>query len=91
MRRLDDTSDNQLAGVGQDRMTPNAAMATPNVRSAIGFTLERILSAELQESWTFCLGGVGAVVMDPPPGLKTTYRFAVTFYHGGLVTTGIDS
>ena len=91
MRRLEETSDRRLAGVGQGRVTAIASTATPDVRSALGFTLERILTTELQENWTFGLGGVGVVMMDTPAGRKATYRFAVAFYRGGLVTTGIDS
>jgi hypothetical protein len=91
MRRLEETTDGRLAGVGQGRITAVAAAGSDNVRSALGFTLERILTTELKENWTFGLGGVGVVMMDTPAGEKATYRFAVCFYRGGLVTTGIDS
>ncbi|CAM3722762.1 glycoside hydrolase family 52 protein [Cohnella lubricantis] len=91
MRRLEETTDNRLAGVGQGRLTAIASTAAPDVRSALGFTLERILTTQLQENWTFGLGGVGVVLMDTPAGQKATYRYAVAFYRGGLVTTGIDS
>lgn len=91
MRRLDETTDGKLAGVGQGRITAIAALASAGVRSALGFTMERILTAKLEENWTFGLGGVGAVLMDTPAGERATYRFAAAFYRGGLVTTGIDS
>ncbi|MCI3919143.1 glycoside hydrolase family 52 protein [Paenibacillus sp. TRM 82003] len=91
MRRLEETTDSKLAGIGQGRITAIATLAEDGVRSALGFTLERILTTVLKENWTFGLGGVGAVLMDTPAGEKKTYRFAVSFYRGGLVTTGIDS
>jgi hypothetical protein len=91
MRRLEETTEGRIAGVGQGRITAVAAASSERVRSALGFTAERILTTELQENWTFGLGGVGVVMMDTPAGVKETYRFAVCFYRGGLVTTGIDS
>ncbi|HZG56792.1 glycoside hydrolase family 52 protein [Paenibacillus sp.] len=91
MRRLEETSEGRLAGVGQGRIAGIATQASGAARSALGFTLERILTTKLEENWTFGLGGVGVVLTDTPAGEKRTHRFAVCFYRGGLVTTGIDS
>ncbi|WP_379127533.1 glycoside hydrolase family 52 protein [Paenibacillus sp. sgz500958] len=89
MRRLDDVSP-ALTGVGQGRFLAIAA-ERGRAESALHFTLEDILSAELRENWTFGLGHVGALIMDVPAGVKETYRFAVCFHRSGYVTSGIDA
>jgi len=88
MRSLD-TSD-QLAGVGQGRFLAIAA-EKGTVESALHFTMEDILTAELKENWTFGLGQVGALIMDVPAGERRTYRFAVCFHRSGFVTSGMDA
>lgn len=89
MRRLDDVS-SELTGIGQGRFLAIAA-EQGTVKSALHFKMEDILTAELQENWTFGLGPVGALIMDVPPGVRETYRFAVCFYRSGYVTAGIDA
>lgn len=89
MRRLDDRS-SQLTGIGQGRFLAIAAK-TGTARSAMHFKLEDILTAEMQENWTFGLGQVGALIMDVPAGVKETYRFAVCFHRAGYVTSNIDA
>ncbi|WP_058302295.1 glycoside hydrolase family 52 protein [Gorillibacterium timonense] len=88
MRRLDDTS--RLAGVGQGRLT-SLVTDDPEVRSALHFSMEDILLSEREENWTFGLGTLGSLIMDVPAGEKRTYRFAVCFYRGGIVTAGADA
>ncbi|MEO3946959.1 glycoside hydrolase family 52 protein [Gorillibacterium sp. CAU 1737] len=88
MRRMDDTS--RLSGIGQGRLT-SLVSGDADVRSALHFTLEDILLSEREENWTFGLGRIGALIMDVPPGERKTYRFAVCFYRGGLVTAGADA
>lgn len=89
MRRLDDSS-TELTGIGQGRFLGVAAKAG-SMKSAMHFTMEDILLAELEENWTFGLGQVGAMIMDVPPGVRKCYRFAVSFYRSGFVTSGIDA
>ncbi|MFC0469939.1 glycoside hydrolase family 52 protein [Halalkalibacter kiskunsagensis] len=89
MRRLDDTCEG-LAGIGQGRLTAITS-DDPDVRSAMHFSMENILLATLKENWTFGLGPLGALVMDVPARTKKTYRFAISFYRGGLVTAGMDA
>jgi xylan 1,4-beta-xylosidase len=89
LRRLDDTSPG-LTGVGQGRFLAIAA-ERGKVQSALHFTIEDILTAELQENWTFGLGQVGALIMNVPAGVRETYRFAVCFHRSGYVTSGIDA
>lgn len=89
MRRLDDT-DKRLTGIAQGRITAIAARRG-SCRSAMHFSLENIITAELEENWSFGLGPVGALVMDVPPGESQTFRFAVAFHRSGLVTAGLDT
>ncbi|CAM3748167.1 glycoside hydrolase family 52 protein [Marinicrinis lubricantis] len=88
MRRLDDTS--RMKGVGQGRLT-SVMSSDPDIQSALHFSMEDILLNPLKENWTFGLGRLGAMVMDVPAGKKRTYRFAVCFYRGGIVTAGMDA
>lgn len=90
VRRLEDTTEGRICGVGQGR---NTAIATndPRVASAGFFTMEAILQPKVPENLRFGLGPVGALLMDTPAGEKATYRFALCFYRGGYVTTGIDA
>ncbi|MCG6794173.1 glycoside hydrolase family 52 protein [Geobacillus sp. YHL] len=89
MRRIDDTCP-QLRGVGQGRIL-SIASKDEGVRSALHFSMEDILTATLEENWTFGLGKVGALIADVPAGEKKTYQFAVCFYRGGCVTAGMDA
>jgi len=89
MRRLDDTCDG-IAGIGQGRLTAIAAKNS-EVKSALHFSLENILTTPLEENWTFGLGPLGALIMDVPAGEKRTYQFAVCFHRSGLVTAGMDA
>jgi xylan 1,4-beta-xylosidase len=89
MRRIDDTCP-QLRGVGQGRITAIVSNQS-DVRSALHFSLEDILTNPLEENWTFGLGKVGALIMDTPAGTKRTYQFAVCFYRSGYVTAGLDT
>ncbi len=89
MRRLDDTCDG-LTGVGQGRLTAIAS-DHPDVKSALHFSMENILTTPFEENWTFGLGPIGALVMDVPARTKKTYRFTISFYRGGYVTAGLDA
>jgi hypothetical protein len=90
MRRLDDTADGRLVGVGQGRLTAIVA-CDGGVRSALGFSLEQIVSCGLEENWKFGLGSCGVLIMDVPPGQRMTYRFAICFHRAGIVTAGLDT
>ncbi len=89
MRRLDDTMDG-FSGVGQGRITAIVSK-NPDVKSAMHFSIENVLTTPQEENWTFGLGPLGALVMDVPAGERRTYQFAVCFYRGGLVTAGMDT
>lgn len=89
MRRLDDTTDGKLRGVGQGRHT---AIVTDDltVRSAQGFSIDAILNPIREENRNFGLGATGALLMDAPAGEIRTWRFALCFHRAGIVTSGID-
>ena len=89
MRRLDDTMD-QVAGVGQGRITAIVSK-DPDVRSALHFSIEDILTVYPIENLTFGLGAIGALFADTPAGEKRTYRFALCFHRSGIVTAGHDA
>lgn len=90
LRHLEDTTDGQIIGIGDGRLT---AIVTNDQRIKAGteFTLEKILDQNNAVNLNFGLGNCGALVMHIPAGEKSTYRFAICFYRGGIVTTGIDT
>ncbi|MFC4320463.1 glycoside hydrolase family 52 protein [Litchfieldia salsa] len=88
MRRMDDTC--ELSGIGQGRLTAITS-SDPDVKSALHFSLENILTTPFEENWTFGLGPIGSMIMDVPPGEVRTYQFAVSFYRAGFVTAGLDT
>ncbi|MGO4375470.1 glycoside hydrolase family 52 protein, partial [Paenibacillus sp. MCAF20] len=63
----------------------------PNVVSALGFTMEKILLNGNDFNRHFGLGRVGALLMQVPAGQKQTFQFSVCFYRGGVVTAGLDA
>jgi hypothetical protein len=90
MRRLDDTSEGRFCGIGQGR---NTALVSRDdgVQSGQGFSIEQILGEAVPENWTFGLGGCAALLMDVPAGESRTFRFAICFHRGGIVTAGMDT
>ncbi|WP_338786869.1 glycoside hydrolase family 52 protein [Metabacillus sp. FJAT-53654] len=89
MRRLDDTCEG-VTGVGQGRITAIAS-ANPDVKSAMHFSMENILTTPFEENWTFGLGPIAAMIMDVPAGTRRTYQFAICFHRSGYVTAGLDA
>ncbi|KAF6600398.1 beta-xylosidase, partial [Paenibacillus sp. EKM208P] len=80
----------RLTGIGQGRSTAivtNSREAVP----ASGFAMEKLLGETMAENLSFGLGVTGALLMDVPAGEKRTYTFAICFYRGGIVTTGIEA
>jgi hypothetical protein len=90
MRRLDDVMGRPFAGVGQGRHTAIVS-ADEGVQSGLEFTLEGLLRTRLADNLGFGLGGVGALLMDAPPGQTCTWRVAICFHRGGVVTAGLDA
>ncbi|MGA9286714.1 MAG: glycoside hydrolase family 52 protein, partial [Anaerobacillus sp.] len=89
MRRLDDTAEG-LAGIAEGRLTAIASKKN-EMKSAMHFSMENILTTPYEENWTFGLGPLGTLIADVPEGEKVTYQFAICFYRGGIVTSGMDT
>ena len=87
MRRLDDNARGKFVGIACG--SAGIASDSPGVYSALGFTAEQILDEKLPFNYTFGLGGLGLLVGEVPAGKKVTLKFAVLFYEGGIVTTGM--
>jgi len=89
MRHIADTMPGYV-GIGQGR---NTVIVTddPGVRSGIGFSINDVLGEDPTENLTFGLGLSAALIMDVPAGETKTFRFAVCFYKGGVVTSGLDT
>jgi hypothetical protein len=90
MRRIDDTTNGRLKGVGQGR---HVAVVTTDraCSSAQGFSIEKVVAPEVEANLAFGLGWVGALTMTVPAGRKATARFAVCFHRGGIATAGMSA
>ncbi len=86
VRRID--SGGGVCGVGQGGST---AIFTDcaDAKTATAFTLTDILQETFEFNYGFALGNVGLVMADVPAGERRTLRFAICFYRGGVVTTGL--
>ena len=89
-RRLDDVSRGKYAGVGQGTVTAIVS-DSPGVYSGTGFNMDGMLDQTVPENLNFGLGVVGALMADVPPGKKQFFRFAICFYRGGIVTSGLPA
>ncbi|MBE7680051.1 glycoside hydrolase family 52 protein [Paenibacillus sp. P13VS] len=90
MRMIGGPEGGKLTGVGQGRLT--AIMSSDDgLYPALGFTLDKILQEKHVENLAFGLGRTAALLMEVPAGEKRTYQFAVCFYRGGIVTSGLDT
>lgn len=90
MRLIGGPEGGSLTGVGQGRLT---AIVSKNegLWPARGFTLEKILEEKHRDNLAFGLGATSVLLMEVPAGEKRTFQFAVCFYRGGIVTTGMDT
>lgn len=62
-----------------------------NAVCAQGFGIQQMLSTTEPQNFTFGLGGTGLLFFTVPPKSKKTFRFAVCFFRGGTVTTGLST
>ncbi len=86
MRRTDEAGG--PVGIAQGLRTAIVS-ASPGVFSGLGFSAETCLAPEHSENLVFGLGGVGLLMADIPAGKKVTLRFAICFFRGGTVTSGM--
>lgn len=90
MRRLEDTVDNGIVGIGQGNITAIASRSI-GVKTGLGLNVEEILDNELDENRSFAHGSYGLLLADVPPGEKRTFKFAICFYRSGIITSGMDA
>lgn len=90
MRMIGGPEGGSVTGIGQGRHTAILSKDS-GLWPALGFTLEKILLEKHVENLAFGLGGTAALLMEVPAGEQRTYRFAVSFYRGGIVTSGMDT
>lgn len=90
MRRIDDTTNNKITGIGQGRYCSICSSDT-DIVSGLAFTIDEILYPKQPENMLFGLGTVGGLIMTAKPRTIRTWKFAVCFYKGGIVTAGIDT
>ena len=60
-----------------------------SVTPALGFGVGNLLKETHAFNYNFHLGGTGLMFCHVPAGKKATFRFAICFYRGGIVTTGM--
>ena len=90
MRRLDDVSGGAYTGVGQGELTALVSKS-PGMKSGQGFSVGECIEPICDENRAFGLGGVGVLFGTVPAGKKKTVRFALCFYRGGIVTSGLPT
>ena len=90
MRRLDETTNGKIKGVGQGRHLAIVSREK-DIFSGLGFSMEDILSPVRPENLTFMIGMVGALVGVVPAGRKKSFKFAACFHRDGFVTSGLDT
>lgn len=87
MRRLDIRGG---AGIAQGGLTA-IVLCQPGGRAAIGFTMSDILAATPAAQAQFGLGQTAALLVTAPPGVISTFRFALCFYRAGVATSGLKA
>jgi len=77
-----------VRGVGQGNIT-GIFTDDASVDCALAFSVNELLAVgNLDDKQPFGLGTTGLVLMTAAAGEKRTWRFAVCFYRGGIVTSG---
>lgn len=90
MRQFEGSPGKNITGIAQGRITAIAS-SDKNVKSAQAFSIGNILSNKIDGNRLFGLPMCSALIMLVKPGQKETFRFAVCFYRGGIVTSGLDA
>ncbi len=67
------------------------ATKSPGMYASMAFTPEEASTEQDSFNHDWGIGNVGLLIGTAPKGKKTTARFAVCFYHGGIVTTGLEA
>lgn len=89
--RLLDWENPELCGIGQGGITAIAARPDAQVTAGQWYTIDEVVSPSNTDAPRRGIRALGAVVMTTPPGEMRTFRLAVCFYQGGVVTSGMAS
>jgi hypothetical protein len=81
-------SDEQLKGVTAGQHT-GIYSDSRGVTPAIHFGPKAALLQTDPFNYNYCLGRMGLMLCHVPAGQKRTFRFAICFFRGGQVTTGL--
>jgi hypothetical protein len=63
----------------------------PSAISGTAFAPDQILQQKHPENHKEGLGGTGLLLFDVPAGQRKTFRLAICFFRGGIVTTGMPT
>jgi hypothetical protein len=88
MRRIN--IDNKITGVAQGRVT-GIFTDDAGTDCALAFSAGDLLVDDITGRLLFGLGTTGLLLMTAPAREKRTWRFAVSFYRGGVVTSGKEA
>jgi hypothetical protein len=83
-------SENGITGIGQGREIAIATDADA-VYAGAAWQPEAILNPRHQENVNFILGSVAMLVCTVPAGECQTFRFSISFFREGVVTSGIEA
>jgi hypothetical protein len=78
-----------FVAAGQGGQVGIFAAAEPGLAPAQGFSPIKLLHPEHPANARFGLGGTAGIVITVAPGERRTVRFALAFFRGGVVTTGL--
>ncbi|MBC8040309.1 MAG: beta-xylosidase, partial [Opitutaceae bacterium] len=67
------------------------ARSEPGVQPGQGFSAAHILTAQHPRNVRFGLGGTAGIIVEAAPGELRTFAFAIAFFRGGIVTTGVPA
>lgn len=62
---------------------------SPGITPAIHFGPKAVMLQKYQFNYNYCLGRLGLMMCHVPASKKKTFKFAICFYRGGQVTTGL--
>lgn len=80
-----------FVAAGQGSQVGIFSAAEPGVSPAQGFTPAKLLAPSHPGNARFGLGGAAGIVVTVSPGERRTVRFAIAFFRGGVVTTGLPT
>lgn len=80
--------DKKTCGIASGQAT-GIYSADPSVIPARHFNAPSILRQKHDFNYNFHLGNTGVLFCPVPAGKKKTFRFAICFFRGGVVTTGM--